>query len=77
MSFFKTICPYCGSEKTICVNWGQRLSADALGIGAGLVVGLFNHSMAGPAAINIRRNCCKNREYICLRCKREFSAVNN
>lgn len=71
-------CPKCGCKDIQATNMGKRITATIIGIGGGLLTGLFNRGLAGPQANKIRQNICPERKYICLNpsCKHMFSEPN-
>lgn len=53
---------------------GSRILAGATSFAAGLVVGIFDRTKAGPTAKIVSDNICPKKEYICLNdaCRRKF-----
>jgi len=71
-------CPYCGSTDVQATNMGKRVWANIAGFGTAFVLTPFMRQGAKTPAMQVRKNICPSKEYICLNdlCRRKFSVSN-
>ncbi len=66
-------CPNCGSTRTQATNLGERIFARTVSVGAAIAAHMVSPSVGHTAMHETNKGLCKERKYICLSCKEEFS----